>query len=85
MTENNQMLQQHVMKQVREELMSWNESLKEGMMPKDPSDFSFWVAANLPLDDTLKLRLLWINSAIQRLRCELSIMQRVRILVLKTL
>ena len=70
------------MTKVREELQSWNETLKEENMPKDPTDFSFWVAGNLPLDDGLKLHLLRIDSAIQRLRCELSIMQRVRFIAI---
>lgn len=42
------------------------------------SDFSYRVAACLPIDDTLRLQLLKIGSAIQRLRCELDIMDRVR-------
>lgn len=43
------------------------------------SDFSYRVAACLPIDDALRLQLLKIGSAIQRLRCELDIMDRVRI------
>lgn len=43
-----------------------------------PSDFSYRVAACLPIDDALRLQLLKIGSAIQRLRCELDIMDRVR-------
>ena len=46
-------------------------------MPQDATEFSFWVAGNLPLDDGLKLHLLKMDSAIQRLRCELSIMKKV--------
>lgn len=42
------------------------------------SDFSYRVAACLPIDDALRLQLLKIGSAIQRLRCELDIMDRVR-------
>lgn len=42
------------------------------------SDFSYRVAACLPIDDALRLHLLKIGSAIQRLRCELDIMDRVR-------
>lgn len=41
------------------------------------SDFSYRVAACLPIDDALRLQLLKIGSAIQRLRCELDIMDRV--------
>ena len=65
------------MQQVRDELASWNETLRPEQVPTDPTELSFWVAGNLPLDDNLKLHLLTIDSAIQRLRCELSIMQRV--------
>ncbi len=42
-----------------------------------PADFSYRVAACLPIDDALRLQLLKIGSAIQRLRCELDIMDRV--------
>lgn len=42
------------------------------------SDFSYRVAACLPIDDSLRLQLLKIGSAIQRLRCELDIMDRVK-------
>uniref|UniRef100_A0A669BAH4 Protein cereblon n=1 Tax=Oreochromis niloticus TaxID=8128 RepID=A0A669BAH4_ORENI len=38
--------------------------------------FSYRVAACLPIDDALRLQLLKIGSAIQRLRCELDIMDR---------
>ncbi len=65
------------MQRVRTEIQSWNEMLKENQMPTDPVDFSYWVASNLPLDDSLKLHLLKMDSAVQRLRCELSIMQKV--------
>jgi len=54
-------------------------------MPCDPSEFSFWVAANLLLDDAFRLHLLTIDSAIQRLRCELSIMRRVGIVDVLTI
>ena len=69
--------QYSVMQLVRDELASWNETLRQENMPNEPTELSFWVAGNLPLDDHLKLHLLTIDSAIQRLRCELSIMQRV--------
>lgn len=65
------------MGQVRAELQSWNETLKEEVVPKDPVEFSHWLAGNLPLDDGMKLHLLRIDSAVQRLRCELTIMQKV--------
>ena len=49
-------------------------------MPSEPVEFSYWVAGNLPLDDSMKLHLLRIDSAIQRLRCELNIMQKVQLI-----
>ncbi|XP_078678417.1 protein cereblon-like [Branchiostoma floridae x Branchiostoma belcheri] len=69
-----------LMELVKRELYSWNDTLQENIMPNNPSDFSFWVAASLPLDDGLRLHLLSINSAVQRLRCELSIMQKCTIM-----
>ena len=75
---NYNILQGALVDEVKTELMSWNDTLKEDMMPKDPIEFSHWLTANLPLDDTLKFRLLWINNAVQRLRCQLSIMHRVK-------
>lgn len=55
-------------------------SLPSLILPSFPlsSDFSYRVAACLPIDDALRLQLLKIGSAIQRLRCELDIMDRVR-------
>lgn len=40
-------------------------------------DFSFWVAANMPLDDSLRLQILSINCATERLRKELEIVRKV--------
>lgn len=42
-----------------------------------PLDFSFWVAANMPLDDNLRLQILSINCPTQRLRRELEIVRKV--------
>lgn len=42
-----------------------------------PADFSYRVAACLPIDDVLRVQLLRIGSAVQRLRCELDIMNKV--------
>ncbi|KAK2180255.1 hypothetical protein NP493_452g04005 [Ridgeia piscesae] len=72
-----------LMSRIRKELQSWNETLRPESMPCDPSEFSFWVAANLLLDDAFRLHLLTIDSAIQRLRCELSIMRRCTVLCCK--
>lgn len=46
---------------------------------KDPVLLSYWVIQNLPLVDEQRLKLLNINNPIQRLRAELSILQRVRV------
>ena len=43
----------------------------------DPVVLSYWVIQNLPLEDEQRLKLLNINNPIQRLRAELSILQRV--------
>jgi len=63
---------------VRRELQSWNESFSLETLPHDPIAFSYWVVSSLPLDDTMKLTLLAVNSTIQRLRAELHIMRAVR-------
>ena len=47
------------------------------IVPRNPVDLSYWVIQNLPLDDELRLQLLSINNPNQRLRAELSILQRV--------
>ena len=49
-------------------------------IPRDPKELSFWVATNLPLDDTHRLKILEINCAIQRLRFELSLIEKVTFL-----
>lgn len=35
----------------------------------DPTLFSFWLAANLPLDDDARQELLMLDSVVMRLRC----------------
>lgn len=49
------------------------------IVPRNPIDLSYWVIQNLPLDDDLRLQLLSINNPNQRLRAELSILQRVNL------
>lgn len=49
-------------------------------IPTDPVELSFWVAQNLPLRDEQRLTLLTINSAVQRMRWELCIMEKCKIL-----
>ncbi|XP_066999546.1 protein cereblon [Anabrus simplex] len=53
---------------------------RNNAIPADPVELSFWVAQCLPLRDEQKLNLLQINSAIQRLRWELSILDNCRVL-----
>lgn len=66
------------MKRIKTELKKWNDTLRPENLPKDPIKLSYWVTQNIPLDDSLKLHLLSINNAIQRLRCALHIMDKVR-------
>ncbi|CAN9511671.1 unnamed protein product [Ophioblennius macclurei] len=65
-----------LMNRVKRQLHEWDENLKEDSLPTNAIDFSYRVAACLPIDDALRLQLLKIGSAIQRLRCELDIMDR---------
>lgn len=71
--------QELLMKKVKMELQKWNDTLRPEKLPKDALKLSYWVTQNIPLDDSLKLHLLSINSAIQRLRCALQIMAKVRL------
>jgi len=50
-------------------------------LPNSPSELSWWVASNLPMEDKLKSQLLGINSPVQRLRVELAFLSRCRVLV----
>ncbi|RWS28543.1 protein cereblon-like isoform X1 [Leptotrombidium deliense] len=61
-----------------DEEMPSDESDDEGVCvaPTKPSEFSYWVAKNLPLEDAQRLELLSLNCPIQRLRWELSILQK---------
>uniref|UniRef100_UPI0035CD3D9F Protein cereblon n=1 Tax=Homo sapiens TaxID=9606 RepID=UPI0035CD3D9F len=65
-----------LMDRIKKQLREWDENLKDDSLPSNPIDFSYWVAANLPIDDSLRIQLLKIDSAIQRLRCELDIMNK---------
>ncbi|XP_069062458.1 protein cereblon isoform X1 [Pleurodeles waltl] len=65
-----------LMERVKRQLHEWDENLKDDSLPANPIDFSYRVAACLPIDDTLRIQLLKIGSAIQRLRCELDIMNK---------
>ncbi|XP_057702659.1 protein cereblon isoform X2 [Corythoichthys intestinalis] len=65
-----------LMNRVKKQLHEWDENLKDDSLPTNAIDFSYRVAACLPIDDSLRLQLLKIGSAIQRLRCEVDIMDR---------
>uniref|UniRef100_W5MZ09 Protein cereblon n=1 Tax=Lepisosteus oculatus TaxID=7918 RepID=W5MZ09_LEPOC len=65
-----------LMDRVKRQLHEWDENLKDESLPSNAIDFSYRVAACLPIDDALRIQLLKIGSAIQRLRCELDIMDR---------
>lgn len=45
-------------------------------LSNDPVELSFWVVQNLPFDDKQRVKLLRMNSAIQRLRWELGILEK---------
>ena len=67
-----------LIRRTKAELQKWNESLSAVKMPDDATELSYWVTQNLPLDDSLRLHLLSINNSIQRLRCALSMILKVR-------
>lgn len=62
---------------IKEELKSWNNSLKLELLPTDATEFSYWVTHNLPLDNHRRINLLQMDCPIQRLRKQLEIMQKV--------
>jgi len=62
---------------IQKELAACNSTLNLSSQSKGPVEYSFWLMANLPIDDKMKLSLLAINSTIQRLRCELGILKSV--------
>ncbi|KAM4651178.1 protein cereblon isoform 2-T2 [Discoglossus pictus] len=65
-----------LMERVKLQLHEWDENLRDDSLPANPIDFSYRVAACLPIDDALRIQLLQIGNAIQRLRCELDIMSK---------
>lgn len=58
-------------------MRKWTDVARLDALSQRPVDFSYWVAQNLPVDDDMKLQILGINCCIQRLRVELSVMQKV--------
>jgi len=61
---------------VFEQIVKWQQQLHPDQCPLDPTEFSFFILARLPLSNDLKLRLLKLQSAQQRLRCLLSILTK---------
>uniref|UniRef100_A0A1B6E425 Protein cereblon n=2 Tax=Clastoptera arizonana TaxID=38151 RepID=A0A1B6E425_9HEMI len=52
-------------------------------VPDDPTELSFWIAYNLPIKEHDVKFLLTLNSPIQRLRVELSLLQKMEVLCCK--
>ncbi|KAG1686115.1 Protein cereblon [Nymphon striatum] len=77
------LLDEILLKRIKQELLGWTNSVNIKSMPEDPMRFSYWVASNLPLDDSLKVMLLTRDSLVQRLRCEMSILENYRMLYCK--
>lgn len=72
---------QKLVARVHEELKSWNLGRTGATVPQDPVDLSWWVAASLPIEDSQRSLLLSINCAVQRLRAELSLLRKCRVLI----
>ncbi|XP_054717649.1 protein cereblon-like isoform X2 [Uloborus diversus] len=72
-----------LIKKIKAELKGWNRSVTTDSMPCNPKEFSYWVAANLPLDDTQRLALLSINEVTHRLKLELKILEECSVLCCK--
>jgi len=67
---------------VRQELSNLSSlSTNMSVVPSDPTELSWWVTSNLPLPDTLRTRMLGLNSPVQRLRLAVSFLSRCRVLV----
>jgi len=58
------------------EIYSWNSNLNVDSIPTDPTGFSHWITANLPLTNEMKIELLEIDSAILRLRRQIELMNK---------
>ena len=71
--------QRKVMDSIKQELCSWNSSLLSQHLPHDPTQFSFWVASNLPVDNTFKLHLLEVDCVNSRLLKELHALKKVNL------
>lgn len=51
--------------------------LEGGTIPEDPTELSYWVAQNLPLDDSERIVLLNYDCAIPRLQWEIKYLVKV--------
>ena len=49
-------------------------------VPSDPTELSWWVTSNLPLQDRLRTRMLELNCPVQRLRLAVSFLSQCRVL-----
>uniref|UniRef100_A0A915HY40 Protein cereblon n=1 Tax=Romanomermis culicivorax TaxID=13658 RepID=A0A915HY40_ROMCU len=58
------------------ELTKWYDEKLINEMRTNPTAFSFWVAANLPVQESTKLTLLSYNCDLQRLKRELQLIQQ---------
>ena len=68
------------MQRMKQKLNKWNETIQAEKLTDDPVELSFWVCKNLPLDDSQRLNILSIDNAVQRLRCALSVMEKVGVI-----
>lgn len=69
------MLVYRIHKKLRNELKGLTESHTN--IPLDATELSFWLAQNLTMDDSIRFQLLKMDSAIQRLRLELNLLDNV--------
>ena len=58
------------------EIYSWHSNLIVDTIPITPTDFSYWITANLPLTNEMKIELLEIDSAVLRLRRQIEFMNK---------
>ena len=68
-------LVERVHKKLRSDLKGLTES--HANIPLDASELSFWLAQNFIMDDSIRLKILKMDSAIQRLRFELNLLDNV--------
>ncbi|XP_048878523.1 protein cereblon-like isoform X2 [Brienomyrus brachyistius] len=65
-----------LMDRLRRRLHAWDVNLKDDSLLMNATDLSYRVAACLPIDDSLRTRLLSMGSAVQRLHYALNIMDQ---------